>query len=357
MTGRGVDQILPHPCEPALYEPVVGDARDYVKLAEEVHGPIPKPVDFDYIWGEGLEVWARMRPDLRLINLETSVTRSDEAWPGKGIHYRMSPENVGSLTAAGIDLAMLGNNHVLDWGYPGLDETLVTLQEAEIATTGAGVTAEAARAPAVVELGAGGRLIVFSVGLGTSGVLPEWRVEGERPGVFYASEASDDLLGLLTKQVHAIKGPEDILVLSIHWGPNWGFQVPSQQREFAYRCVDQAGVDVVHGHSSHHVKGIEIHNDRPIFYGCGDLITDYEGIRGHEAFRGDLSLMYFLDIDLASGRTLGLHMFPTQIRRFRLQHAETEGREWLAGTLNREGQRLGTGVVERPDGSLKLHCP
>ena len=75
-----------------------------------------------------------------------------------------------------------------------------------------------------------------------------------------------------------------IIVLSIHWGDNWGFEIPDDHRRFAYRMIDDAGVQLVHGHSSHHVKGIEVHDGHPIIYGCGDLLSDYEGIRGHEIF-------------------------------------------------------------------------
>jgi poly-gamma-glutamate capsule biosynthesis protein CapA/YwtB (metallophosphatase superfamily) len=73
-------------------------------------------------------------------------------------------------------------------------------------------------------------------------------------------------------------------VVSIHWGPNWGYEVPQAQQDFAYTLIDHHGVNIIHGHSSHHVKGIEIHRSRPIFYGCGDLLTDYEGIEGYEFF-------------------------------------------------------------------------
>ena len=122
MTGRGIDQILPHPSPPRIYEACVTDARTYVQLAEEVNGPIPRPVEFSYIWGDALAELRQAAPDARIINLETSVTRSEQAWP-KGINYRMHPDNIGCLTVAGIDVCVLANNHVLDYGYSGLIET------------------------------------------------------------------------------------------------------------------------------------------------------------------------------------------------------------------------------------------
>ena len=74
MTGRGIDQILPHPCDPVLHERSANDARDYVELAERAYGPISKPVDYAYVWGDVLDEWHRMAPDVRIVNLETSIT-------------------------------------------------------------------------------------------------------------------------------------------------------------------------------------------------------------------------------------------------------------------------------------------
>ncbi|MDJ0592549.1 MAG: CapA family protein, partial [Pleurocapsa sp. MO_226.B13] len=67
---------------------ILNDAKEYVRLAEQANGSIPIPVSFDYIWGDALEEWERVRPDVKLINLETSITRSNDYWWGKGINYR-----------------------------------------------------------------------------------------------------------------------------------------------------------------------------------------------------------------------------------------------------------------------------
>ena len=130
MTGRGIDQALPHPVDPVLYEPYVRDAREYVDLAEKANGPIPRPVSFDYIWGDALQELERASVDLRIINLETAITSEETPWPDKGIHYRMHPLNIGCLSAARISACALANNHVLDWGYSGLSETLRSLDAA-----------------------------------------------------------------------------------------------------------------------------------------------------------------------------------------------------------------------------------
>jgi poly-gamma-glutamate synthesis protein (capsule biosynthesis protein) len=133
-------------------------------------------------------------------------------------------------------------------------------------------------------------------------------------------------------------------VVSIHWGGNWGHRIPAEQTRFAHRLIDDAGVDIVHGHSSHHVRAVEVYRDKLILYGCGDFINDYEGIGGYEEFRADLSLMYFATVDPATGRLLGLTMTPTRIRRFQVGRAAPGDTHWLRDTLNRHGAVFGTRV-------------
>ncbi|NUO87918.1 MAG: hypothetical protein HOQ37_17640, partial [Cupriavidus sp.] len=138
MTGRGIDQILAHPSQPLLHESYVHSALDYVRLAERKAGPITRPAGPDYPWGDALAELASRAARPRIVNLETAVTTSDDAWPGKSVHYRMHPRNVDCLQAAGIDCAVLANNHVLDWGRAGLADTLDALDGAHIAHAGAG---------------------------------------------------------------------------------------------------------------------------------------------------------------------------------------------------------------------------
>jgi poly-gamma-glutamate synthesis protein (capsule biosynthesis protein) len=344
MTGRGIDQVLPHSVDPRLHEPWAKSALDYVALAEKANGPIQRPVDFSYVWGDGLAVLKRVAPEALIINLETAVTKGGEPWQGKGIHYRMHPKNVPCLTAAGFQCCALANNHVLDWGRAGLTETLATLRAAEIRTAGAGRDLEEAAAPAVLPANGSGRVLVFALGHESSGVPRAWAADENRSGVNLLDGLSERSVGRIAQRVQAVRQPGDVVVVSVHWGGNWGYRVSDEQRSFAHRLIDQAGVDVVHGHSSHHPKGIEVHRDRPIVYGCGDFINDYEGIEGYEEFRDDLSLMYFPRLDRASGRLVSLEMVPLQIRRFRLRRVSTADARWLAETLDRESARLGCGV-------------
>jgi poly-gamma-glutamate synthesis protein (capsule biosynthesis protein) len=176
-----------------------------------------------------------------------------------------------------------------------------------------------------------------------------------RPGVSLLPDLSSRTLDWVSETITRQRFPSDRVVLSIHWGGNWGYGVPLEHREFAHALIDRGLVDVIHGHSSHHPKGIEVYRGRLVLYGCGDLINDYEGIEGHEAYRGDLSLLYLPRLRACDGALLGLTMVPMQIRRFRLHRAAPEAAGWLSRQLNREGQALGTSVEIDHDGSLLLH--
>ena len=344
MLARGIDQILAQPCDPTLHEPHMDDARDYITIAEAASGPIPRGVPSAYPWGDVIAVLDARRPDARIINLETSITRS-EAWDReKRIHYRLSPENATCLTAARIDICTLANNHVLDWGPAGLLDTLGTLDQLRIARSGAGRDLDEALHPAVLDLGAGGRIAVFSVGCADAGVPPWWSAAAGRPGVHALVDLGDDSTRRLRHVIERWRDAHTLIVLSIHWGPNWGFAIAPEHRRFAHRMIDDAGVHLVHGHSSHHVKGIEVHHGQPILYGCGDLLTDYEGIRGNEVYRGDLGLVYLATFDDA--RVLRkLEMIPTRMHRFRVTETGPKETRWLATTLARSGEALGTSVA------------
>ena len=353
MTGRGIDQILACPSGPDLHEPFVRDAREYVRMAEHVSGPVPRRVAPDYIWGDARAEWERVAPAARIVNLETSITRSGAYDRRKGIHYRMHPDNIGSLAAARVDVCVLANNHVLDYGREGLIETLQTLEGANIRAVGAGRNRDEAVRPLVHGLPGGGRLIVGACAHESSGVRDDWAALTEEPGVNLLPDLSDDTAAAESARVAGQKLPGDIVVLSIHWGGNWGYDVPRRHIEFAHRLVE-GGIDIVYGHSSHHVRPIEIYRNRLILYGCGDFIDDYEGISGHERYRDDLVLMFFPSLSPHRGQLLALEMVPMQIRHMRLNRASADDTQWIRGKMNEIGRAFGTEVMLTEHGGLRV---
>jgi poly-gamma-glutamate capsule biosynthesis protein CapA/YwtB (metallophosphatase superfamily) len=353
MTGRGIDQVLPHPSEPTIYERYMTSAVGYVDLAERTSGPIPLPTNFSYIWGDVLPELEARSPDRRIVNLETSITTSDDVLL-KGINYRMHPRNIPCLLVARIDCCVLANNHILDWGICGLIETLESLKHAGIATCGAGLGSAEAAQPAALDVRGEAKVLVFSFGSPTSGIPHSWAASEGQPGINLVPELSKNMACQIADQIDAQRRPGDLVIASIHWGGNWGYEIPKGQRELARQLIDAGAVDVVHGHSSHHPKGIEVYRGRLIIYGCGDFLTDYEGIPGYEEFRSYLSLAYFATLHIQSGSLVRLEMVPFLTRRFRLERAPKLEAQWLRQMLNREGADLGTSVDLTLDGSLRL---
>lgn len=353
MLGRGIDQILSHPGDPALREDYVHDARDYIALAEAVNGPVPRPVDPAWPWGEALPVLARAAPDARLINLETAVTADGGFAPGKAVHYRMHPANLPCLAAACPDVCVLANNHVLDFGPAGLADTLDSLAAAGLRTAGAGPDATAAWRPAAVPLRTGGRVLVLAFGMPSSGIPHDWAATADRPGVALAAGPTTAAALDFADRLRHHRRPGDIVVASVHWGPNWGYTVTRDEVRFAHALVD-AGADIVHGHSSHHPRPPEIYRDRLVLYGCGDLVDDYEGIVGYESYRDDLRLLYLVSAEPGTGRLTGVRLVPLRARRMRLEHATAADTAWLRTVLDTHARRHATRVDHGPDGTLTV---
>ena len=267
----------------------------------------------------------------------------------------MNPKNIGCLTAGGVDCCVLANNHVLDWGYPGLAETLHTLHSAGIQTSGAGPDQRQAGAPAILTLPSHrNRVIVFSYATSSSGVPTQWAARKSKPGVNFLADLSDQSISQISASVEAVKNTGDIVLISLHWGGNWGYDIPREHIRFAHALVDFAGVDIVHGHSSHHPLAMEVYKNKPILYGCGDLLNDYEDIGGYESFRGDLSLLYFVNIMLPIGVLQNLDMAPMQIKRFRLNHTTANDAAWLTRVLDQESSRFNCHVTMAEHNILKL---
>lgn len=350
MLGRGIDQILKWPGDDRLHESYVRSALDYVHLAEQTSGKIPRAVDLSYVWGDAAEAIAAQGDGLVIINLETAITTHGAPEP-KGINYRMTPRNAAGLKDLGVDCCVLANNHVLDWGIEGLRDTLETLDSLNIQQCGAGRNAHDAARPAILPTGQT-RVLVFGFGAKDSGVPWHWKASADKPGIDVLDDYGSDQIAAVAAQVAAYKRQGDIVVASIHWGGNWGYDIAAQHTSFAHALIDQAGVDVIHGHSSHHPKGLEIHNGKLILYGCGDLINDYEGISGHDAYRGDLTAIYAVEVS-ATGRLVGLTVLPFQMRRFRLNRTTPDASDWLCRKLNQH--IIATNLILAPGADHAFH--
>ncbi|KAJ5697773.1 hypothetical protein N7488_011457 [Penicillium malachiteum] len=377
MLGRQVDQILPTSIDSPR------DARNVSKikskhpsiLSEEAYIPSAP-------WGTTIPLLRST--DLFLINLETSVTTTNQAWPNKTYNYRMHPANLGPvLHAAHVDYASLGNNHVLDYSEEGLVETAWTLKEAGISFAGAGETTDEAYKPAVLRVPRSvqefhSRRVYGKVVLPSQMDEEHQRSEsgnsgtdlrdGFRVHVYSASDHPQDWASIPT--FHFIDYSEStrerlkilcmesgmksnssesdarpaLKIFSVHWGPNYSWSPSDRIRSLAHFLVDECDVDIVYGHSSHHVQGVEVYHGNIILYGCGDFVNDYVF---RETFRNDLGAVWRVIVREAEKGRLTLErleIFPIRIEEFRacLLHVDDKDHIWVREKIGKLSVELGT---------------
>jgi poly-gamma-glutamate synthesis protein (capsule biosynthesis protein) len=167
-------------------------------------------------------------------------------------------------------------------------------------------------------------------------------------------ESEPTAINQVGRDVRQVRRPGDVVIASIHWGSNWGYDIPREQQRLARGLIDRAAVDLVCGHSSHHPRPIEVYGGKLVLYGCGDFLNDYEGIGGQETYRPELGFMYLPELDAASGRLRRLVLVPTRIRGFRVTRASAGEAEWLRDMMGREGRAFGTRVERTAPGEYEL---
>lgn len=299
-----------------------------------------------YPWGDDMRA-ALGRADLRLINLECAITREQERWHDgayKAFYFRADPVAVDTLHAAGIDFATLANNHVGDFGTAGLLETVQLLDAAGIAHAGAGADLAAAAAPARLQAG-GWRVAVVAF----ADHPQQWAAAPGRPGINYTpiSVHPADFVPVARALADARQGA-DLVVFTIHWGPNMRPRPTPEFQAFARRVIE-AGADVFWGHSAHVVQGVEIYRDRLILYDTGDFVDDYVVAPD---LRNDLSALFLVRV--APDGSLSLDVEPVRIMDRQVTLAEGPERDWFLQRLQGLCTEMGSAVVARSDGSAAI---
>lgn len=284
----------------------VGDVMLGRLVAEQLRRRPP-----EFPWGDTLPLLRRA--DVLVGNVEFVLADDGRPWPGKTFHFRADRRAAASLVSAGFALVSVANNHVLDFGTDAALESLATLAQHGIRFAGAGANADAARRPAVIR-----RDDLAIAMFAFTDNEPDWEAGRASPGVHHVPvDPHDRRAAALLDAVGRERGVVDLLIVSAHWGGNWGVDVPRSHKVFARALVD-AGADVVFGHSPHIVRGVEVYRDRPILYSAGDFVDDYAV---DPVERNDRSFMFVLRTE--DGVPTELRLYPTEIAGF---HARLAGR-------------------------------
>lgn len=324
MLGRLIDQLFPaHVEEPS-------EAR----IVENIRRSKPSLRSYspESPWGNTINLLKH--GSLNIVNLETSVTTHHVPWPDKVFNYRMHPANVSALKAASITYVSLANNHTLDFSLEGLIETVETLSSNDIQFAGAGRTPAEAQRPANAALtlwrGSDSYPSEHSVDIFSASDHPRsWSSVPSFHLIDYTSQTKARLKSLIAS--HDLQSQSSLKIFSVHWGPNYAWQPSAEIRQMAHFLIDECGIDIVHGHSSHHVQGIERYGGKLIIYGCGDFVDDYALT---PEYRNDLSAVWRVYVEEDDGaKEVGkkrepklrrLEVWPTRIKDFQVNLLETQ---------------------------------
>src|SRR5579885_385557 len=289
----------------------------------------------DYPWGDTLPIFRQS--DWRACNLECAISDRGTPWnrTEKTFFFRSDAKNVGVLHTAGIDAVSVANNHILDFGYDAMADTLSILDAAGIGHAGAGPDLDAAIKPAQSKVkGVTLALIAFTDN------QPEWEAEPGVAGIFYVPiDPDDDRARLLFDAVRKAKGRSGLVIVSAHWGPNWGYEPPAEHARFAHLLVE-CGADVVFGHSAHVFRGVELYQGRPIVYCAGNFIDDYAV---DETERNDESFVFVVFFE--GGRLAALDLFPTVIEDYQARRARGRRAAEIAAKMASLCGKLGTAAA------------
>ena len=328
MLGRLIDQLFPtHVDEPED----ASHAAHFVRSRPQL-----KNYDHCTPWGTTLSLF--MSSDLNLINLETSVTTASKKWPSKVFNYRMHPNNIAALKEVRIDYASCANNHTLDFCEEGLVDTVRTLKKEGIAFAGAGESRDEATRPAVLQLpsqrkfkgeqvveanDSSHEVLIYSA----SDHPQEWGSISSFHLIDYSLSTRKRLKQLLNQ----LNAPSPALkIFSVHWGPNYSWRPSPNIRSLAHFLVDECGVDIIHGHSSHHIQGVEVYKKSLIIYGCGDFVDDYAV---DEEYRNNMSAVWRVHVkeDGMKLKPKKLEVFPTAIRGFQAHRLDVgeKDHDWV----------------------------
>lgn len=311
-----------------------------VMLGRGVNAEIPGRSP-DSFWGDVLP--ALRSADAAIANLECAITRHARPWwrTPKVFHFRADPAAVEVLRAGNVRCVSLANNHSLDFEEVGLLDTLRHLDEAGIRHAGAGRDLDEALRPAVFEVA---DLKVAVAALTDN--EPPFAARRDRPGTAYLDIAHDPTaLRRVEEQVaSARRQGADLIILSLHWGPNMVTTPPLEFQAFARAAIDR-GVDLLHGHSAHVFQAVERHEKGLILYDTGDFLDDYAV---DPERRNDWSFLF--RVELAERRLHRLSLVPVRLTCARVDRAQASEFEAICARMRERCSPFETALAATPEG-------
>src|SRR5665647_1172562 len=286
-----------------------------------------------YPWGNVLSLLKNT--DINIINLEAALTNSTKKIL-KTFNFKASPDKIKTLTEARITVANLANNHVLDFSEEGLRETIQTLNVAGIKYAGAGMNEKEARKPVILTK----KNITVGL-LGFTDNEPGWKAGPFTSGINYIDISIKDDRNKALTNIEQLRKETDIVIVSIHWGPNMKEEPGRYFIDFAHEMI-VAGADIIHGHSAHNFQGIEVYNHKLILYDTGDFVDDYVV---DPVLRNDHS--FFFKVKASKQGIEKLELIPTMISNYQVNLAMGEEYKWSIQRMQYLSEKFGTIVSDK----------
>lgn len=316
---------------------VIGLTGD-VMIGREVDNVISQE-GYRYVWGNVLPLLHST--DLNIVNLETTLTNSNKIVE-KTFNFKATPDKIKCLTDANVTVANLANNHILDFSEQGLIETIQTLKNAGIKYVGAGINDKEASKPVIIT-----RNNIITGILGFTDNEPTWKAGTSSSGINYINVSGEDDRKRALLSIEQLKKEADIVVVSIHWGPNMQEFPEKYFIDFAHQMIEQ-GADIIHGHSAHNFQGIEVYHHKLILYDTGDFVDDY---MVDPVLKNDHSFFFRIDADEKS--LTNLELFPVLISRYQVNLAIGKEYKWSIKRMQYLSEKFGTKVSDRGQVLLK----
>ena len=252
----------------------------------------------DYTWPMSQIASTTALADLFIINLESPFTNGGNYnVPTGSFSFNADPNSLEALLISGVDVVSLANNHTINQGKKGIEDTIKLLTENDIAFTGTGLNEAQARQPAIVEKNG------LTFGFLGYAYPNDYSVATEkRHGI--ANMDSKKMIA----DVAILKTKVDVVIVMIHAGHEYVNRPNQQQITFAKSAID-AGADIIIGHHPHWVQNIEIYNNKPILYSLGNLVFDQ--IWSKETQEGALAEVTFKDKEIEK-----IKIIPTIIKDY-----------------------------------------
>ncbi|GAA1782136.1 CapA family protein [Streptomonospora arabica] len=276
--------------------------------------------------------------DLAVVNLETAVTDGGTPAPGKQFVFRAPQTTFTALESAGVDVASVANNHGMDYGATGLQDTLAGAEDAGFPLVGAGQNEEEAYAPHVFDTEGGKVAVIGAADVLDNHLISAWTAGPDKPGL---ASAKNEMRSRLVEAVSAAAEEADTVITYLHWGLE-GDHCPKAHAPGLAQELADAGADAVVGGHAHVLSPGGYLGDTYVHYGLGNFA--FYNYSGPTAETGVLNLTF------QDGEVVGDEWKPGQIQGGVPVLYEGAAAEDAHATWESFRSQCGVGLTPAPEG-------